>query len=69
MVIERYLCGQVRHSRNLIGGGGVFASRVVICYLVTVMPAKEWRLAAGRSMSKVEGKSIAPDATFEKVPR
>ena len=52
MVIERYLCGQVRHSRNLIGGSGVFASRVVICYLVTVMPAKEWRLAAGRSMSK-----------------
>jgi high affinity Mn2+ porin len=48
---------------------GESASRVVICYLVTVMPAKEWRLAAGRSMSKVEGKSIAPDATFEKVPR
>ncbi len=69
MVLKRYLCGQVHHSRNLIGGGGGFASRVVICYLVIVMTAKEWRLASGRNMSKSKADQSRQIRPFVKVPR
>ena len=47
----------------------MFASRVVICYLVSVMPAKEWRLAAGRNMSKSRADHSRQMRRFEKVPR
>ena len=47
----------------------MFASCVVICYLVTVMSAKEWRLAAGQNMSKSRADQSRQMRRLEKVPR
>jgi hypothetical protein len=40
----------------------------VICYLVAVMPAKEWRLAARQNMSESRADQSRQMRPFEKVP-